>query len=169
MCKSLTLPSHGTWLWFLIIWTYINILCFNIKSSYKQGSCRGFGNRGTIDLCSAGMQARTHSKWWIMEIRARNWDTRFILVKAFALAQCSVDSSIVLRHVTAGVLVCRKKVAPPFYSSWGTLQLELVFYWDGARLAASRWRSPPDVVHRVIRCRTPSMVFHLVRSVYESF
>jgi hypothetical protein len=34
--------------------------------------CRGFGNQGTIDLCSMGMQARTHSEWWITKIQAKN-------------------------------------------------------------------------------------------------
>jgi hypothetical protein len=37
----------------------------------------------------------------------------FILVQAFALVQCSVDRSIVLRRVIAGVLVCRMKVDQP--------------------------------------------------------
>jgi hypothetical protein len=39
------------------------------------------------------------------------------LVHAFALVQRSVDRSIALRHVTTGMLVCRRKIVLPYYSS----------------------------------------------------
>jgi hypothetical protein len=66
-----------------------------------------------------GMQAQTHFKWWITEIRARNCDTGFILVQAFALVECSTDRSIALRRVIAGVLVFSKESFPvPFIAQW---------------------------------------------------
>jgi hypothetical protein len=40
-----------------------------------------------------------------------------IVVQAGALVQCSVDRRIAVECVTSCVLVCRKKVALPFYNS----------------------------------------------------
>jgi hypothetical protein len=48
----------------------------------------------------------------------RHW---VILVQAGALVQCSADCSIAVGRITVRVLVYRKKVAPPFYSSRGAL------------------------------------------------
>jgi hypothetical protein len=39
------------------------------------------------------------------------------MVQARALVQCSADRGIAAGRVTAGVLVCRKKVVQPFYGS----------------------------------------------------
>jgi hypothetical protein len=42
-----------------------------------------------------------------------------ILVQVVALVKCSVDRCISQEHVTLSVLVSRKKVVKPFYSSRG--------------------------------------------------
>jgi hypothetical protein len=42
-----------------------------LRSPTSRANCRGSGSRGTIDLCSVGMQVRTHSEWWIVGTRTR--------------------------------------------------------------------------------------------------
>jgi hypothetical protein len=67
-----------------------------------------------------------------------------------------------------GVLVCRKKVVLPFYSSRVDFTLGTRILLGGSSTFCSRWHSPPNIVRRVVRCRTLGMAFHLVRLAYES-
>jgi hypothetical protein len=49
------------------------------------------------------------------------------------------------------VCLCVERRLPcPFITQGRTLQYDLVFYWEGAWLAASGWHGPLDVVRRVV-------------------
>jgi hypothetical protein len=61
-----------------------------------------------------------------------------------------------------------RKWTCPFIAQESDFTMVTCILLEGARLVALGWRSPDDVVCRVVRCRTLGMAYRLARLSYGS-